>query len=77
MNLKLSKGVTMDKLKGVYSLKHYETVIFKYDEDFKASWALMNCSRTSNDQIKRALEWFSPSSQKVEYSEKKYGGSRN
>jgi hypothetical protein len=64
MSLKLSKGVKsvydcMGK-DNVFSLVHYDTTIFTYNETTKKAWTLQNCSMTSNKQIKRAVEWFKP-----------------
>ena len=41
-----------------YFIRHYDTIIFAYDPVSKLCEANWNCSRTSNNQIMNALDFF-------------------
>ncbi len=43
---------------GFYIIEHRETKIFEYNQETKEVWLLLNCSRTSNRQIKYALDFW-------------------
>ncbi len=71
-NLKLVKRATIHNESGVFIIQHYGTKIFEYNQDNDEAWAYLNCSLTSNKQIKYALDFFSvdPDKVKIKYSPK-------
>jgi len=75
-NLKLVKGAHLQNDDGMYRLIHYGTQIFSYDPETKKAIVAKDLSRTSNKQIKMALEFFDPkTTENIEPDEKwKFGG---
>ena len=56
--LKMVKNANIFSENGVYFIRHYSTIIFAYDPRNHACEAKMNCSTTSNRQIRNALNFF-------------------
>jgi len=71
-SLKMVKRATLVNENGVFLIHHYNTKIFEYNPENKEAWAYLNCSLTSNKQIKYAIEFFSldADSIKIKYSPK-------
>jgi len=63
--MKLVKRATLSKDNGVFIIRHYETKIFEYNPQNKEAWAYLNCSLTSNKQIKYAIDFFSLDADKI------------
>ena len=63
--LKLVKNASIFQERGVYFIRHYSTIIFAYNQESKLCEVNMNCSTTSNRQIKSAIEFFDIASDKV------------
>ncbi len=76
--LKLVKGAHLENHDGMYKLIHYGTQIFSFDPTTSKAIVQKNLSRTSNKQIKMALEFFDPKNiENIEADEKwKFGGNR-
>ncbi len=74
--LKLVNGAHLQNDDGMYRLIHYGTQIFSYDPETKKAIVAKDLSRTSNKQIKMALEFFDPkTTENIEPDEKwKFGG---
>jgi len=64
-NLKLVKRASIHNEAGVFVIQHYGTKIFEYNPENKEAWAYLNCSLTSNKQIKYAIDFFSLDAEKV------------
>jgi len=78
---KMVKNATLFNSDGFYYIQHYDTKIFEYNQKTKEVWLLLNCSRTSNRQIKNALNFFglngTEKNVKIEYAPKwSYSGER-
>jgi len=56
--LKMVKGAYMFLEDQVFYIRHYDTIIFAYDPLKKLCEINHNCSRTSNNQIGYALNFF-------------------
>ncbi len=70
--LKLVKGAILEKKNNFHTIRHYNTEIFTYDEITKIAHTLINCSKTSNVQIKSALKYFDPKDVIVKKNKKKW-----
>ena len=57
--LKLVKNASIFQEKGVYFIRHYETIIFAYDRTSGRCEINWHCSTTSDRQIRSALDFFS------------------
>jgi len=66
------KNATLFKEKEVYFIQHYDTKIFEYNTKTNEAWAYLNCSLTSNKQIRYAINFFSldTDKMKIKYSPK-------
>ncbi len=56
--LKFVKNAHIEKIYGLFAIRHYKTVIFIYNPSTEKAEILKNCSRTSDRQIKYAVEFF-------------------
>ncbi len=76
--LKLVKGANLESNDGIFTINHYDTEIFTYDRTTKKAHILLNCSVTSNKQIKRAIDFFDVDNDNVIIKEnkEKWGYSR-
>ncbi len=74
-DLKLVKSAVLKHENGVFFIEHYDTKIFEYNPENKEAWCVLNCSKTSNTQIKMAIEFFSLDVENVtvKYNAKKWG----
>ena len=70
-NLKLVKGANLQTNDGIFSIHHYGTEIFTWDQATKKAHILLNCSVTSNKQIKRAIDFFDVDNDNVIIKENK------
>jgi len=71
--VKLVKNAHLENQDGVFKIVHYDTVIFEYNAVSKRAWALMDCSMTSNRQIKFAERFFKPTIVKRDNNPDKWG----
>lgn len=71
--LKLVKKAHLETNGIVSQIRHYDTIIFLYNQDTKIASCLMNCSVTSNKQIKYAIEFFRPEKVNEKLNEDKWG----
>jgi len=68
---KMVKNAFMYNDDGVFVIEHYNTKIFEYNPENKEAWVLLHCSRTSDKQVRRALQFFNPAkTEAIEASEK-------
>lgn len=56
--LKMVKNASIFQENGVYFIRHYQTVIFAYDQNLNRCEANWHYSTTSDRQIRSALEFF-------------------
>ncbi len=56
--LKFVKNAHIEKEGVVFIIRHYDTPIFQFDTKTEKAHALMDCSVTSNKQIRYAIEFF-------------------
>ena len=56
--LKMVKKAVIFQERGIYFIRHYATIIFAYNPESGLCEVNMNCSQTSNRQIRSALEFF-------------------
>jgi len=56
--LTMVKGAKIFTQKGIIFIQHYETIIFAYDSNKGICEADLDCSMTSNRQIRFALDHF-------------------
>lgn len=59
--LTMVKNASIFKEEGVYFIRHYETIIFAYDEVNQKCEVNLKCSTTSDRQIRSALSFFNVS----------------
>ncbi len=70
-SLKMVKGADLESKGDFFTIRHYDTEIFTYDKTTKKAHILLNCSVTSNKQIKRAIEFFDVDNDNVIIKENK------
>lgn len=58
IGLKMVKGANIFKENGTYFIRHYETIIFAYNEDSRLAEINWHCSMTSDRQIRSAIQFF-------------------
>jgi hypothetical protein len=63
--LKTVKNAVIFQENGLVFIRHYKTVIFAHNPKTGDTEILMNCSNTSNRQIKNALDFFNVPSDKI------------
>jgi len=58
--LKLVKNAHLEKLGDVFAIRHYDTIIFTYNEKTHIATSVQDCSVTSNKQIRFANNFYRP-----------------
>ena len=56
--LKMVKNASIFQERGIYFIRHYQTIIFAYNPESRVCEANWNCSMTSNRQINYAINFF-------------------
>lgn len=63
--LKMVKNAAIFQERSIYFIRHYATIIFAYNPKSGLCEVNMNCSQTSNRQIRSALEFFNVESDNI------------
>ena len=56
--LKMVKNASIFQERGIYFIRHYQTIIFAFNTESKLCEVNWNCSQTSNRQIRNAISFF-------------------
>ena len=56
--LKMVKQASIFQERGIVFIRHYETIIFAHNLKSKSTECNLNCSMTSNRQIRSAISFF-------------------
>ena len=63
--LKMVKNASIFQERGVYFIRHYQTIIFAFNTESGLCEANWNCSQTSNRQIRNAIVFFNVKSDNI------------
>mgnify|MGYP001174559799 CR=1 FL=1 len=63
--LKMVKNASIFQERGVYFIRHYETIIFAHNPQSGLAEINWHCSRTSDKQIRYAIDFFGVKSDNI------------
>jgi len=76
MKLKLVKNAHLIRDQNLVQIQHYDTIIFEFDELTKSARVFSQLSRTSDRQIRHAVEFFQPDTIERIYPTQKWAYSK-